>query len=139
DGNANLARRGSGSVVLVIAIAFAGVPACSSSGDLGESVHGAERDADGTTNAGGACGTGGEGPSGAGGTGGSAGTTAGRFFAQPNTWYEKVPASPKLNPNSASYVDYLLSQSTSLTVNASNGWSVPVWYAAPDTPTYTLN
>lgn len=52
-------------------------------------------------------------------------TYAERFFQTHNTWYEKIPANPVLNPNSANYVDRLRNSGNTLGY-VTTKWSVPI-------------
>ena len=50
-----------------------------------------------------------------------------RFFQQDSTWYQQIPADPKLNANSANHVNDILINSTVLAAN--RNWSPTVWKA----------
>lgn len=59
------------------------------------------------------------------------------FFRKPSTWREKIPANPKLHPDSRQYVKRVVQETPVLTVS-SNVWSVPVWISKADTPKVTV-
>jgi hypothetical protein len=56
-----------------------------------------------------------------------------RFFKLHNTWYEKIPTAPSINPRSQEIMDYLNSFTASLGVSYSS-FSHPIFYARSDTP-----
>jgi hypothetical protein len=58
-----------------------------------------------------------------------------RFFRKHNTYYQKIPSSPKVDPRSANYVLDFVQMNQGKTVGfAFEEWSTPIWYARPDTP-----
>lgn len=61
-----------------------------------------------------------------------------RPYQTHNTWYEKIPPNPTIMANSANYVNDILINSTTLSINLSE-WSVPVWQNSPSDPLVTVS
>ena len=59
------------------------------------------------------------------------------FFQQHSTWYEKIPATPQVMANSSNYVSDIVINRNGIGINYKE-WSVPVWYAAENTPNVTV-
>jgi len=68
---------------------------------------------------------------------GPGGAGAEGFFEGHSTWYEKIPANPAVTPNSEFYVQTIVDNSPALATSYRD-WSVPVFYARPDTPYVTV-
>ena len=60
-----------------------------------------------------------------------------RFFQTPNTWYTKIPATTVVDPNSANYIQDILTNNAGWNLNKGE-WSVPIWVAEAETPLVTV-
>lgn len=61
-------------------------------------------------------------------------TQAERFFSLHSTWYERIPADPTLDPNSANYVQHLDDEPGQFIGTSQTTFSSPLWYATESTP-----
>lgn len=60
-----------------------------------------------------------------------------RFFQKNSTWYEKIPANPKITPNSANYIADLLINGNWMELSFNN-YGVPVYHALINTANVTV-
>ncbi len=59
-------------------------------------------------------------------------------FAGTSPFYDSIPPNPEVDPNSAAMVQSLVEQASQGFVVSVQGWTVPVYFAGPNTPRYDV-